>query len=327
MKRSPMRFKLRPLCSLLLMSAAFAAHAQPAYPSKPIRLVASTLPGSQPDSLARLFGQEMSKRWGFPVIIDNRPGAAGVLAASVVAKAAPDGHTLLYALPNFIISTALQPNLPYDPLRDFTGSTQIGFSTNLLVATPALGVKSIKEFIALARSQPGKLIFASSSPGSASYLSGVKFNLAAGIKAIHVAFKGGPDAAIEVLAGRSHYNVATLGVALPFIKEGKLQALALTSPQRTPALPEVPTLAEFLVEFKVPETSHGIVAPAGTPRSIVLQINREIARILEIPDIRERILGIGFVIAPSTPEEYNKILRVQLESTLRLVKEAGLRPK
>ncbi len=314
-------------CSAICTIGATTAYAQQPYPSKPIRLVISTTAGGQPDSLARLFAQEMSKHWGKPVIIDNRPGAAGLLAAMTVAKAAPDGHTLLYVLPSFSISPALQPTLPYDPINDFAACTQIGFSTNLLVVSPQLGVKTVKEFIALALAQPGKMIFGSGATGTAGHLSGARFNLAAGIKVVHVAFKGGPDAAIEILAGRSHYTVSTTGVALPFIKEGKLTALAVTAPQRAPVLPDVPALSETLAEFKRPETSHGIVAPAGTPRAILLQINTEFARILDLPDIKERLLGIGFVAAPSTPEEYHKILRTQLETTAKLVRDAGLRPK
>lgn len=298
-----------------------------AFPTKPIRVVISTTAGSQPDSLARMFGQKMSESWGQPVIIDNRPGAQGTLAGVPVARAAPDGYTLLYALPNFAIGAVLQPNLPYNPLKDFTGITQIGFTTNVLVTTPALGVKSLTDFIALAKSQPGKLIFATSPTGSAAHLSGARFNVVAGIKSVHVAFRGGPEAAIEVLAGRVQYHIGTMGVLLPFVKDGKLTALAVLSPQRTPALPDVPALGETLSEFKRPETSHGLLAPAGTPRAVIGRINKEMARILALPDVRERTQAIGYVVDPSTPEEHNKILRTQIQTLNKLVQDAGLRPK
>lgn len=294
---------------------------------KPIRLVAATLPGSQPDGLSRMIGQKLSESWGRPVIIDNRPGGGGLIGASMVAKAAPDGHTLLYALPNFAISAVIQPILPYDPLKDFVGVTQIGFSTNVLIVTPSLGVKTVKDFVALAKAQPGKLIFGSSATGTAGHLSGARFNLITGIRTVQVAYKGGPDAMIEVLAGRAHYNVGTMGVVLPFVKEGKLTALAVTTPQRASVLPDVPALAETLSEFKRPETSHAVLAPAGTPRAIVSQINKEIARILDLPDVRERIQTIGFVLAPSTPEESDRILRAQIETLTKVVVDAGLRPK
>jgi len=312
---------------IVLAAAPRIPQAQQNFPSKPIRLVISTTAGSQPDSIARMLGQKMSESWGRPVVVDNRPGAGGVLAASTVATAAPDGHTLLYALPNFAISSVLQPNLPYDPSKDFAGIIQIGFSTNVLVASPALGVKSVKDLIALAQAQPGKLIFTSSPTGSAAHLTGARFNLIAGIKVVHVAFRGGPEATIEVLGGRASYHIGTMGVTLPFIRDGKLQALAVTSPQRAPVLPDVPALAETLSEFRRPETSHALLVPAGTPRPVLNQINKEIARILDLPDVKERLQGIAYVRAPGTPEECNKILRAQIEMLSRLVADAGLRPK
>ena len=312
---------------IVLAAAPRIPQAQQNFPSKPIRMVISTTAGSQPDSIARMLGQKMSESWGRPVVVDNRPGAGGVLAASTVATAAPDGHTLLYALPNFAISSVLQPNLPYDPSKDFAGIIQIGFSTNVLVASPALGVKSVKDLIALAQAQPGKLIFTSSPTGSAAHLTGARFNLIAGIKVVHVAFRGGPEATIEVLGGRASYHIGTMGVTLPFIRDGKLQALAVTSPQRAPVLPDVPALAETLSEFRRPETSHALLVPAGTPRPVLNQINKEIARILDLPDVKERLQGIAYVRAPGTPEECNKILRAQIEMLSRLVADAGLRPK
>ncbi len=308
-------------------AAPVFAQAQQNFPVKLVRLVVATTAGSQPDMLARMIAQKMSENWGSTVVMENRPGGGGILAASTVARAAPDGHTLLYALPNFAISAVLQPSLPYDPFNDFAGATHIGISTNVLVASPALGVKSVKDLIALAKAQPGKLVFASSAAGSASHLSGARFNLVAGIKVVQVAFKGGPDATIEVLAGRANYHVGTMGVVLPFIKEGKLLALAVLTPQRAPVLPDVPALGETLPEFTRPETSHGLLAPAGTPRPILNQISKEIARILDLPDVRERLQGISYVSAPSTPEEYNKILRAQIETLSKLVRDAGLRPK
>ena len=309
------------------LAAPGISQAQQTYPSKPIRLVISSTPGSQPDGISRMIGQKLSESWGRPVVIDNRSGGGGILAATTVAKAAPDGHTLLYALPNFAITPALQPGVPYDPLKDFASISQIGLSTNVLVVTPALGVKSVKDFVALAKAQPGKLIFSSSATGSASHLTGARLNYITGIKVVTVAFKGGPDATIELLGGRGHYHVGTMGVVLPFIKEGKLVALGVTTPERSPVLPDVPALGETLLEFKRPETSHALLAPAGTPRSVVNQINKEIARILDLPDVRERLQTISYVAAPSTPEEHNRILRGQLETLSKLVVDAGLRPK
>jgi tripartite-type tricarboxylate transporter receptor subunit TctC len=315
------------ITSVAVLSASAIAHAQQSFPSKPVRLIVASTAGGQPDMLSRMIGQKLSEAWGRPVVIDNRPGAGGVLGASTVAKSAPDGHTLLYAIPNFAISAVLLPGLPYEPLKAFTGVGQIGFSTNLLVAAPALGVKTVKDLVALAQSRPGKLIIASGATGTAGHLSGARFNVITGLKVVHVAFKGGPEAIIEVLTGRANYYVSTLGLALPFIQDGKLLPLAVTTPQRTPVLPEVPALAEMYSEFKQPETSHGLLAPAGTPRAILNQINKDIVRILDLPDIKERMQTIGFVAAPSTPEEYNKILRGQINTLTRLVSDAGLKPK
>ncbi len=301
--------------------------AQQAFPAKPIRLVSATAPGSQPDGIARLLIQKMSAQWGKPIIMDNRNGGGGLLASSAVAKATPDGHTLLYVLPNFVISPALYPNVAYPPVREFVGIGQIGFSTNILVATPALGVKTVNDFIALAKSQPGKLIIGSTGAGTAGHLSGTRFNFLAGIKAVAVAYKGGPEVMIEVISARCHYAVSTMGSALPFIKEGKLVPLGVTSPKRASVLPDVPSLGEIQPEFQQSETSHGLLAPVGTPRTILNQISRELARVLDLPDIKERLNGISFVIAPSTPEAYDKIVRDQMSVISRLVIAAGLRAK
>ncbi len=303
-----------------------AASAQPKYPERPIRLVASTTAGSQPDMIARTLGQKMHEHWGSPVVVDNRPGGGGTLAAAPVAKATPDGYTLLYALPNFATSAVLQQGLPYDPLEDFTRVAHIGISTNVLVCVPSLSVKSVPDLIAAAKARPGKLIHVSSATGSASHLSGARFAFITGIKTVHVAYKGGPDAVIELLGGRGHFHVGTMGVTLPFVREGKLVALAVTSPQRAPVLPDVPALGEFLAEFKRPDTSHGILAPARTPPAIVDQLSKEIARILDLPEVKARLNAISYVIAPSTPQEYDTLLRAQIAALASLTRDIGLRP-
>lgn len=302
-------------------------HAQQKFPTKPVRVVISTTAGSQPDMIVRVLAQKFGELWGQPVVVDNRPGGGGTLAAVPVAKAAADGYTLLYTLPNFTISAAMQPSLPYDPLRDFDAISQIGMSTNVLVASPALSVKSLNDLVALAKAQPGKLIHASSAVGSASHLTGARINYITGIKVVNVAFKGGPDATIELLAGRASFHVGTMGVCLPFIREGKLVALGVTTPQRARVLPDVPSLGELLSEFKRPETTHGMVAPAGTPRAIRDQINKQLAAILALPDVKERLDKINYVIEPTTPDEYDRIVRSQIEGLSALVLAAGLKPK
>lgn len=314
----------------LLLAIVFAFSAAPVFaqpfPARPVRLVVGLSAGAQTDTIARLIGQKLSESWGQPVVIDNRTGAGGVIAASMVAKATPDGHTLLL-LTSFAISAALSPNLPYDPLKDFAGVAQIGFTTQALAAAPAWGVKSVKELIALAQAQPGKILYASGAAGLASHLNGEKFRLAAGIKVVNVAFKGGSDVVIETLAGRTQYCFAGLAPVLPFIKDGRLLALAVNAPQRLAVLPDVPTLGETLPEFKKPESSSGMLAPANTPRPILNQISKDIARVINLPDIKERLQAIGLTPAPSTPEEYDKILREQIAALSKLVRDAGLRAK
>jgi tripartite-type tricarboxylate transporter receptor subunit TctC len=314
------------LTGVTVAAAPVAAQIHQKFPSKPVRIVVSNPAGSQGDTLARMIGQKMGESWGRPVVVDNRTGAAGTLAAGSVAKATPDGHTLLFTA-GLAINAAMQSNLPYDSVKDFAGVTQVGFGTQVLVVAPGLGVKSVNDFIALGKAQPGKLLYGSSAVGTGSHLNGARFALAAGIKVVTVAFKGGPEAMIELLAGRTHFSSVTLFSALPFIKDGKLQGLAVATPQRSPLLPEVPALAETMPDFKRPENSTAVFAPAGTPRPILNQIAKEVSRVLDLADVKERLQGMGYVPAPTTPEELDKILREQIETLSRLSRDAGLRPK
>jgi tripartite-type tricarboxylate transporter receptor subunit TctC len=185
----------------------------------------------------------------------------------------------------------------------------------------------VKEFIALARDRPGKIIYGSSAVGTGSHLNGIRFALAAGIKVVTVAFKGGPEATIELMAGRTHLSSVTLFSALPHVNDGRLVALAVATPQRSPLLPDVPALAETMPDFKRPENTTGMLAPAGTPRPVLAQISKDLAHVLDLPDVKERLQGMGYVTAPTTPEEFDGILRAQIETLSRVVRDAGLRPK
>jgi tripartite-type tricarboxylate transporter receptor subunit TctC len=314
------------LTGITVAAAPGPAQAQQKFPTKPVRILVSNPAGSQGDTLARMFGHKMSEHWGRPVVVDNRTGAAGTLAAGTLAKATPDGHTLLLTA-GLAINAALQPSLPYDTLKDFAGVSQIGFGTQVLVVAPSLGARTVNEFIALGRAQPGKIIYGSSAVGTGSHLNGARFALAAGIKIVTVAFKGGPEATIEVMAGRTHFSSVTLFSALPLIKDGKLVGLAVATPQRSPLLPDVPALAETMPDFKRPENSTQVFAPAGTPRPVLNQLSREVARIIDLPDVKERLQGMGYVTAPTTPEELDRILREQIETIARVSRDLGLRPK
>ena len=316
----------------MLVAAALAAvsgvaQTQQKFPTKPIRFVVPFSPGGGTDTLARIIAQKMSENnWGQSVVIENRTGAGGTIGTAIVAKATPDGHTLLVTSPGFVVSAALHPNLPYDPLKDFVGVTQLGVSQSTLVVTPTLGVKTLKDFIELARARPGKIFFSSGGHGSSTHMNGERFRLAAGIKPVHVAFKGSSDAALEVVAGRVHYVITGLITVLPYIQDGRLVALGVLAPTRSLLLPEVPTLAEVLPGYKR-DGSHVMLAPAGTPRRIVHQFSNEVRRIFELPEVKERLKNYDYFLAPTTPEELDKILRADIATFTEVVTLAGLRAK
>src|SRR5262249_38898707 len=244
------------------------------FPAKPIRFVVPFSPGGGTDTIARIVAHKMGESWGQPAVIENRTGAGGTIGTALVAKATPDGHTVLVSSSSFAVSAAGDPSLPYDPLRDFAGVTRIGYSKTTLVVTPALGVRTLKDFIELARAQPGKILFSSAGAGTSAHINGERFRLAAGIKPVHVAFKGSSDAMLEVVAGRCHYVITGLTTSLPYIKDGRLVALAVATPMRSPLLPDVPTIAETLPGYKR-DGSHVMLAPAGTPRAVLHRISSE----------------------------------------------------
>jgi len=308
----------------LAVAAPSFAQTQQKYPSKSVRIVVGFSPGSATDITARTIAPKLSELWGQPVVIENRSGGGSTVASAVVAQAMPDGHTLLVVSTSFAITAVLQKNnLPYDALRDFRGVTQIGSTTGALTVAPSLGVKSIKEFIALARERPGKILFGSAGAGSGLHMSTERFNMAAGIKAVHVGFKGQPEMIVEIATGRIHYGFPGLGSAMPFIKDGRLLPLAVNTPKRSPVLPEVPALVEILPGFER-DAAHALLAPARTPRPIVHQISKDVARVLELPEVKERMQAISFDIAPSTPEEYDQQIRNQIEVFTKVAKAAGL---
>ena len=310
---------------LALGVAALPAFAQTSvkFPSKPMRLVTSSA-GSQTDIITRLIGSKLSESMGQPVVIENRAGAGGTIAAATVAKATPDGHTLLLQSPQFAIGAALNPNLPYDALKDFAGVTRVGFSTVVLAVSPSLGVKSVKELIALAQSRPGQLFYSSSGAGSSMHMNAERFRVAAGVKAAHVGFKSPPEALVEVMAGRVQWTLPGLGPVLPLIKDGKVIALAVLTPQRSPLLPDVPAMVEVIPGYER-DGSYSMSAPARTPRSVLSLLSTVVGRILALPDMKERLQTMGFAPAPTTPEEQDRILRADIETFTRVARLAGLR--
>jgi tripartite-type tricarboxylate transporter receptor subunit TctC len=311
---------------IISLAAPDAAYAQQKFPSRPVRIVVPFTPGSATDISARMIAPRLGERWGQPVIIENRAGAGGTLAAAAVAQATPDGHTLLLVSAAFAIGAVLNANLPYDPLKDFTGVTQIGTTSGLLAASPALGVKSVKELIALARERPGKILYGSAGAGSGIHMTAERFKFTAGINTVHVAFKGQPEMLIEIIAGRIHYGFPSLGPALGLIRDGRLVALAVVTTKRTPLLPDVPTMAEVLPGFER-DASHALIAPAKTPRPILNQISQDVARVLELPEVKQQMEAMSFEPAPTTPEEYDRILRGLIKTFTRVAQEAGLKAK
>ena len=307
------------------VAAATPAFAQEnlKYPTKPVRIIVGFTAGSATDMSARLLAPKLSDMWGQPVVIENRPGAGSTIASSIAARATPDGHTLMMVSASFAITSVLQKNLPYDPVKDFRGVTQIGSTTAILAVSPKLGVKSVQELIAMAKERPGKLIFASPGAGSGVHMTTERFNLVAGIKVVHVAFKGQPEVLVELVAGRVHYATPGLGPARPFIKDGRLLALAVLTPKRSPLLPDVPAMVEILPAFER-YAAHALMAPAGTPRPILHQISRDVARVLEMPDVKERMQNIGFAPAPTTPEEYDALVVKQIATFTEVAKAVGL---
>jgi tripartite-type tricarboxylate transporter receptor subunit TctC len=312
------------LVAVALVALTGSAHAQQKYPVKPIRFVVPFSPGGGTDTLARIVAQKMSENWGQPVVIENRTGAGGTIGSAIVAKSAPDGYTILVNSPGFVISAALHTNLPYDPIKDFAGVTQLGVSMSTLAVTPTLGVKNLKDFIELAKQRPGKIFFSSGGHGSSTHMNAERFRLAVGIKPVHVAFKGSSDAALEVVAGRCHYIITGLITVMQHIQEGKLVPMAVLAPSRSPLLPDVPTMAEVIPGYKR-DGSHIMLAPAGTPRPILNQLSREVRRIFELPDVKDRLKNFDYFLAPTTPEELDKIVRADIATFAEVVKLAGLR--
>ncbi len=322
--------RLKMTISVVVTLGALAtgpALSQPAvkYPVKPVRMLGGAF-GSPSDILARTVGVKLSEMWGQPVVIENRPGASGTIAANILAKAAPDGYTLLLISAQFPIGAAMHPNLPYDPIKDFAGVTQIGYSTSVLPVLPTLGPKTLKEFVAYAQARPGKIFFSSGGGGSATHIAAERFNFAAGIKAVHVGFKGTPDALLEVAGGRVQYCLVGLGSALPLIKDNRLLPLGVSTPKRSPLLPDVPSINEAVPNFGR-DGSHMLLAPAGTPMAIRNQISRDVARVFDQADVKEKLAAQGYQSAPTTPLEHDKILREQIKDFGEIARRLGLKPQ
>jgi tripartite-type tricarboxylate transporter receptor subunit TctC len=303
---------------------ATTGHAQTlqTLPAKPIRLVVPFAIGSPSDALARAIGPKLGERWGQPVVVDNRPGANGVTGAAIAAKTTPDGHTLLITSASFVTSAVMRAKLPYDPRKDFIGVMQLAPSAGVLVVSPSLGAKSLKEFVALAKARPGGVSFGSGGIGMGTYMNAERFRFAAGITATHVPFADTEQSIVETATGRVHYCFTAVRNALPLLKQGKLLALGVNTAH--PLLRDVPTISDTLPGFE-DAGSYILLVPATTPRLIVKQIGNEVTRILNFPDVKQHLLVEGLVPVTTPQVDYDHTLRSQIESLARFVGAAGIR--
>jgi tripartite-type tricarboxylate transporter receptor subunit TctC len=295
------------------------------FPAKPIRLVVPFTPGSSTDMIARLIGPRLTERWGRPVVIDNRPGAGGIIAAEIVAAADPDGHTLMVVGSGFAGSAALNSRLPYDPFADFAPVTLILTTPLVLVVAPALGVNSVKELIALARRESQLVNFGSAGLGSGTHYAAELFKLAAGVRAVHVPYRGSPQALADTTTGRVHFYLSPILPVVPLVRSGKLLALGVTTRERALPLPEVPTIAEAALPGFEYQGWGGLLAPGKTPRGIVLLISREVGRILEHSEITMEIANQGAAAKPSTPEAFDALIRDEIATRRKVWKAAGVK--
>jgi len=295
------------------------------YPTKPIRIIVPFTAGSQTDLFARIIAPKMAENWGQQVVVDNRPSAGGIVAGTIIATAAPDGYTLMLTSSAYAVSAAIYAKLPYDPLKDIDGVAKFASVALVLVVSPKLGAKSVNELIALAKSKPGLITFGSAGIGSATHMGGEQFKFVAGINVVHVPYRGTPEALIDTMTGRIQYWFSPMGPAVPFVTDGRLLALAVTTAQRSPLFPTVPTVAEAALPGFDYDPWYAVLTAAKTPRPIVNQLNKEIARIMGLADVKERMLFQGAVIGTSTPEEFAKLLRADIATLSKVAKAANVR--
>jgi tripartite-type tricarboxylate transporter receptor subunit TctC len=316
------------LALLFLWAASGVASAQDAatssgqgFPAKPVRFVI----GPAPDVLARMVGQKLTEAWGQQVIVDQRPGAGGIIAGETVAKAAPDGYTWLLSTGAYPTLIGLYPKLPFDFVRDLAPVSLLASIPFLLAAHPSLPVKSVGELIKLARARPGQINYASSGAGTTAHLAGEMFKNMAKINLVHVPYKGVPAGLVGVISGEAQLMFAIMQAGLPHVKAGKLKALAVSGARRSPSAPELPTIAESGVPGYEFTSWNGVHVPAGTPQGVVSKIQTELVRVVALPDVRERMFGLGMEVAGSTPEQLGALVKSDIAKWGKVIKDAGVR--
>jgi tripartite-type tricarboxylate transporter receptor subunit TctC len=315
------------LVALAAGAIAAPAPAQPvdAWPARPIRFILPFPPGGGTDILGRLIAERLTAGLGQPVVAENRGGAGGNVGAEAAAKSAPDGYTIVLVAPSLAISPSLYSKLNYDPVKDFAPVSLVATVPNVMVTNPEVPAKTLGEFIRLAKSKPGEMNFGSGGSGTSNHLAGELFNIVAGVKLVHVPYKGVNLAMNDVLSGRVQLVVIGVPATVPYIKAGRLRALALVAPQRSPVLPDVPTATEAgLPQFDV-TTWYGILAPSGTPRPVVMRLNTELARIMHSSELKEKLDALATDPVTSTPEEFASLIRSEIAKWAAVVREAGLK--
>ena len=301
-----------------------AAQAQ-TFPSKPIKIVVGFSPGGVPDIAARIISQKLTESWKQPVLVENRLGAGSNIAAQVVATAAPDGYTLLSVSSAHAISPAIYPSLPFDALKDFSGITLTATGPALLIVSPSIGVKSVAELIALAKSKPGQFNYSSAGVGSGSHFAVELLKARTGIDVMHVPFKGIPEALTETITGRVQMFVSPFASAISLVRDGKARAVAVTSSKRMADFPDMPTAAESGAPGYEWVFWYGLLAPSKTPRPIVAQLNAEITRILRLPEVRQRLAPLGTEPATTTPEELDKLMADEVASFTKIARAGNIK--
>jgi tripartite-type tricarboxylate transporter receptor subunit TctC len=295
------------------------------YPGKPIHIVVGFTPGGGPDITARYVAQKLGEAWKQQVVVDNRPGAGGTIAANAVAKASPDGHTLLSVSSAHAVAAAIYPKLPYDTFKDLAGITQTASSSYVLVVAPSLGIRSVGELVAAAKAKPGQLNFSSAGVGSGTHFAGEMLKAMAGIDVVHVPFKGIPESLTETITGRVHFFMAPIANSVNLVRDGKLKGLAVSSRERDPLLPDLPTIAEAGVPGYESILWFGLLTGSGVPRAIVGKLNREIVRVLGDADTRARWTPIGMTPRPNAPEAFDELIRRDAAVFTRIARAANIR--
>jgi tripartite-type tricarboxylate transporter receptor subunit TctC len=310
--------------TLLLAISSSVAIAQ-SFPSKPIRIIVPFTPGSATDTMARPVADKLSSALGQPVLVENRPGAGGTIGVAALAKAPPDGYTLAVVSTGHVVNPVLYANLPYDTLKDFSGVAPLAGQPSVLVVSPGLGVRSVKDLVAVAKEKPGQLNYATAGVGSAAHISAEKFRMAAGIDALHVPLKGSPESVTETMGGRTHYTWTPLTTAIGQIRGGQLLALAVSTGKRSAALPDVPTIAEAGYPRGEFNFWVGMLAPAGTPREVLNRLNAEIQKALAAPDMQERLANLGAEPLLMSPEQFDYFLKEEYAVLGEVMRASGVK--